>query len=93
MFTTGSKLFFGASALALVSALVLTACTDGPVSSAGVLGLLTVSAVFGFLGGVNYANRDCNVSGMVAAPTSISAARTKTLGRAVRGARRGVRIS
>ena len=72
MFTTGSKLFFGASALALVSALVLTACTDGPVSSAGVLGLLTVSAVFGFLGGVNYANRDCNVSGMAegAADTS-----------------------
>ena len=33
----------GASALALVSALVLTGCTDGALSSAGVLGLLSVS--------------------------------------------------
>ena len=75
MFTTGSKLFFGASALALVSALVLTACTDGPLSSAGVLGLISVSAIFGFLGGVNYANRDCNVSGMDdSAPETASAA-------------------
>ena len=74
MFTTGSKLFFGASALALVSALVVAACTDGPLSSAGVLGLLSVMGILAFLGGVNYANRDCNVSGMDEAAAETAAA-------------------
>ncbi|HNJ96509.1 MAG TPA: hypothetical protein PLV13_00165 [Ilumatobacteraceae bacterium] len=64
MFTTGSKLFFGASTLALVSAIVYAACTSGPLSSAGTVGLLSASLVFALLGGVNYANRDCNVSAM-----------------------------
>ncbi len=64
MFTTGSKLFFGASALALASAVAYAIATDGALSSAGTLGLLTVSVIFAFLGGVNYANRDGNVSSM-----------------------------
>jgi len=64
MFTTGSKLFFGASALSLVSALLYAGTTDGPLSMPGVVGLLTATVFFGFLGGVNYATRDGNVSGM-----------------------------
>ena len=64
MFTTGSKLFFGASALSLVSALLYAFTTEGPLSMPGVVGLLTATVFFGFLGGVNYAIRDGNVSGM-----------------------------
>lgn len=75
MFTTGSKLFFGASTLALVSAIVYAACTAGPLSSAGTLGLLSAALVFALLGGVNYANRDCNVSGMDPAAADAPASR------------------
>lgn len=64
MFTTGSKLFFGASALSLVSALLYAGTTDGPLSMPGVVGLLTATVFFGFLGGINYATRDGNVSAM-----------------------------
>ena len=60
MFTTGSKLLFGASALSLVTALVYAWSTDGALSSAGTLGLLSLFVIFALLGGVNYANRDCN---------------------------------
>ncbi|MEI7547327.1 MAG: hypothetical protein WCK21_04630 [Actinomycetota bacterium] len=64
MFTTGSKLFFGASALSLASALLYAFTTEGPLSLPGVVGLLSVTVIFGFLGGINYANHDGNVSGM-----------------------------
>ncbi len=63
MFTTGSKLFLGASALSLVSALLYAGTTDGALSMPGVLGLLTATIVFGFLGGINWYTRDGNVSG------------------------------
>ena len=63
MFTTGSKLFLGASALSLVSALLYAGTTDGALSMPGVVGLLTATIVFGFLGGVNWYTRDGNVSG------------------------------
>lgn len=64
MFTTGSKLFFGATALSLVGALVFALSTGGPTGIMGTVGLLTLAIVFAFLGGINFANRDGNVSGM-----------------------------
>ena len=83
MFTTGSKLFFGASALALASAVAYAIATDGALSSAGTLGLLTVAVVFAFLGGVNYANRDGNVSSMDdTAPDTCAAAQRPGVGSA-----------
>lgn len=64
MFTTGSKLFFGATALSLVGALVFALCTGGPTGIMGTIGLLSLALVFAFLGGINFANRDGNVPGM-----------------------------
>ncbi|MDO8364695.1 MAG: hypothetical protein Q7V88_17525 [Actinomycetota bacterium] len=64
MFTTGSKLFFGATALSLVGAIVYSASTDGPSGTMGTIGLLSAAAVFGFLAGINFSNRDGNVPAM-----------------------------
>ncbi len=64
MFTTGSKLFFGATALSLAGAVVHAASTDGPTGVMGTVGLLTLAIVFGFLAGINYLNRDGNVPAM-----------------------------
>lgn len=74
MFTTGSKLLFGASALSLATALVYAWSTEGALSSAGTLGLLSLFVIFALLGGVNYANRDCNVSSMDEAAVDTAAA-------------------
>ncbi len=64
MFTTGSKLFFGATALSLVGAFVFALCTGGPTGIMGTIGLLSLSVVFAFLGAINFANRDGNVPSM-----------------------------
>ena len=64
MFTTGSKLFFGATALSLAGAVVHAVSTDGPTGVMGTVGLLTLAIVFGFLAGINYFNRDGNVPAM-----------------------------
>lgn len=62
MFTTGSKLFLGATALSLAGTLIYGATQDGgPV---GTLGLFTVTMVFAFLTGINFWVRDSNVSAM-----------------------------
>jgi len=62
MFTTGSKLFIGATSLSLVGVLVYAATTDGPAFMPGVVGLLTATVLFAFLAGLNLATRDGNVS-------------------------------
>ena len=64
MFTTGSKLFFGATALSVVGAIVFAITTGGPSGLLGTVGLLSLASVFGFLGGINFFNRDGNVSAM-----------------------------
>lgn len=83
MFTTGSKLFFGAATLSLVAALLYAGTTDGPLSMPGVVGLLTATVVFGFLGGVNYALRDSNVSGLQEGAEHNSAAAQPPVGRSI----------
>ncbi len=58
MFTTGSKLFFGATGLSIAGAVVFAAGNGGPNGIMGTVGLVSLAVVFGFLGGVNYFNRD-----------------------------------
>ena len=50
MFTTGSKLFFGATALSVLGAVVFAASNGGPTGIMGTVGLLSLAVVFGFLG-------------------------------------------
>jgi len=64
MFTTGSKLFFGATALSVIGAIVFAITTGGPTGLMGSVGLLSLACIFGFLGGINYFNRDGNVPAM-----------------------------
>ena len=64
MFTTGSKLFFGATTLSVAGAVVFGASTGGAVGVMGTVGLVTIAIVFGFLAGINYFNNDGNVPAM-----------------------------
>lgn len=83
MFTTGSKLFFGATALSVVGAVVFAASNGGPTGIMGTVGLLSLAVVFGFLGGVNYANRDGNVPSMEQGAEYTSAAAQPPVGRSM----------
>lgn len=80
MFTTGSKLFFGATALSVVGAVVFAASNGGPTGIMGTVGLLSLAAVFGLLGGINYANRDGNVPSMEQGAEYTSAAAQPPVG-------------
>jgi Cytochrome c oxidase subunit IV len=62
MFTTGSKLFLGATVLSFAGTLVYGASHDG--GPLGTLSLFTVTMVFAFLTGINFWVRDGNVSAM-----------------------------
>lgn len=62
MFTTGSKLFIGASALALAGTLIYSATQDS--GAIGTLGLVSATIVLVFLMGINFWVRDSNVSSM-----------------------------
>ncbi|HEX2783688.1 MAG TPA: hypothetical protein VHN36_08885, partial [Ilumatobacteraceae bacterium] len=64
MFTTGSKLFLGATVLAVVAAIVYGLSNGGSSGWLGVIGLLSAALVFAFLFGVNYYTHDGNVSAM-----------------------------
>ena len=62
MFTTGSKLFIGATALSFFGTIAYAATQDG--GPLGTLGLVSVTIVFAFLTGINFWVRDSNVSAM-----------------------------
>src|SRR3954451_20521017 len=62
MFTTGSKLFVGATSLALIGTLVYGITQED--STLGVIGLLATTIALAFLTGINFWVRDCNVSAM-----------------------------
>lgn len=83
MFTTGSKLFFGATALSVVGAVVFAASNGGPSGIMGTVGLLSLAVVFGFLGGINFANRDGNVPSMEQGAEYTSAAAQPPVGRSM----------
>src|SRR5215510_9706394 len=62
MFTTGSKLFIGATSLAVIGALVYGITQED--STLGVIGLVAAAVALAFLTGINFWVRDCNVSAM-----------------------------
>lgn len=64
MFTTGSKMFLGATAMSLVAAIVFAASEGGPRGLMGTVGLVTAVIVFGFLAGINLFTRDGNTPSM-----------------------------
>ena len=61
MFTTGSKLFIGASTLAIAGTLIYGVANGGAL---GTLGLVSAAIAFVFLAGINFWVRDSNVSSM-----------------------------
>jgi hypothetical protein len=64
MFTTGSKLFLGATVLSIVAAVVFGVSKGGADGWLGVLGLLSAALGFALLFGINYYAHDGNVSAM-----------------------------
>ena len=63
MFTTGSKLFLGATVLSLVGAIVFGVTTGGDTYWTARSGSSVATVVFGFLAGINFFIRDGNVAG------------------------------
>ena len=74
MFTTGSKLFLGATVLAVVAAAIFGMSVGGADGWLGVIGLISAAVVFAFLFGINYYTRDGNVSAMDTAAVAEAAA-------------------
>ena len=64
MFTTGSKLFLGATVLSTIAAIVFGVSKGGADGSLGVIGLLSAAMAFALLTCVNYYVHDGNVSAM-----------------------------
>jgi hypothetical protein len=62
MFTTGSKLFLGATTLSLVAAVVYAIMKGGDVGWTATVGLISLTLVLAFLTGINFYVRDSNVS-------------------------------
>ena len=71
MFTTGSKLLLGSTALALVFAVAYGITADGTL---GVFGLLTAAVALGLIAGINIYSRDANVAVDDTAAATLSAA-------------------
>jgi hypothetical protein len=83
MFTTGSKLFFGATALSVAGAIVFAITTGGPTGLLGTIGLLSLASIFAFLGGINFFNRDGNVPAMQQGVQYTSSAAQPPVGRSM----------
>ncbi len=83
MFTTGTKLFLGASVLSLVGAIVFGVTNGGAVGLTGTIGLLGTMLAFMFLAGINFFTRDGNVSAMQEGAGDRSAAAQRPVGRSM----------
>jgi hypothetical protein len=83
MFTTGSKLFLGATVLSIVAAVVFGMSKGGSEGWLGVVGLLSAALVFALLFCVNYYAHDGNVSGMADNATTQSPAAQLPVGRSM----------
>lgn len=74
MFSTGSKLFVGATVVALASAIVFGIFTGGDTGWTATIGLVGATVAIGFLAGINFFVRDCNVNATASDATTASAA-------------------
>lgn len=81
MLTTGSKLFLGATTLAVVAAVVYGFSVGGSAGWLGTIGLLSASVVFAFLFAINYYAHDGNVSAMSENATAEAPAAQPPVGR------------
>ena len=80
MFTTGSKLFIGATTLALVAAIAFGVTNGGSVGWTATVGLVSAVLALAFLTTVNLFVRDSNVGGMQPDATTASPAATEPPG-------------
>ncbi len=64
MFTTGSKLFLGATVLSTVGAIAFGASVGGPTGMLGTIGLISLAVAFAFLAGINFFTKDGNVGAL-----------------------------
>ncbi|MDP9463945.1 MAG: hypothetical protein M3P52_04920 [Actinomycetota bacterium] len=83
MFTTGSKLFLGATVLSTVAAVVFGVSNGGSSGWLGVVGLLSAALAFAFLFGINYYAHDGSVSAMSDNATTESPAAQPPVGRSM----------
>ena len=74
MFTTGSKLFIGATALSLAATIVVGVTTGGGTGSLATIGLISLTVALAFLTGMVTFVRDANVRGTEAGATTSSPA-------------------
>lgn len=83
MFTTGSKLFIGATTLSLLATISWAVLKGGDVGWTGTIGLVSLTVALGFLTGINFFVRDCNVGGMEENATTTSAAARRRPGSSI----------
>lgn len=93
MFTTGSKLFLGATVVSIVGAIVFGLSNGGPSGWLGSIGLCSAVLVFAFLFAVNYYSHDGNVSAMSENATTESPAAQPPVGRSMWPAIAGIAVS
>jgi hypothetical protein len=74
MFTTGSKLFIGATTLSLAATVVVGTTTGGGTGSLATIGLISLTVALAFLTGIVVFVRDANVRGTEPGATTTSAA-------------------
>lgn len=74
MFTTGSKLFLGATTIALVATVVFGVTNGGDTGWTATVGLISVTVALAFLTAINFFVRDSNVGSMQPDVTTTSPA-------------------
>jgi hypothetical protein len=83
MFTTGSKLFLGATVLSIVACVVFGTSIGGPGGVFATVGLVSTTVVFAFLTGINFFTRDGNVAANEEGVTRTAAAAQPPVGRSL----------
>ncbi|MCE9621831.1 MAG: hypothetical protein K8R99_05745 [Actinomycetia bacterium] len=83
MFTTGSKMFLGATTLSVVAAVVFAASQGGAVGLMSTVGLVTAVIIFAFLAGINFFTRDGNTPSMQQGVEQTSSAAQAPVGRSM----------
>ncbi|MGD9997728.1 MAG: hypothetical protein AB7L17_02240 [Ilumatobacteraceae bacterium] len=83
MFSTGSKLFLGATAMCLVATLAFGIFAGGDTYWTAMIGLISATVGLGLLTGINFFVRDCNVGSMQPDATTASPAAHEAPGRSM----------